>query len=120
MFTLSSGQRPRAQGMTLLELIVVVTIIGLLISMVAPKVVKWLGYGRHTAAAHDVQAIVNAALMEYTAKGRYPEEEDTIGLDRVPVDPWGRPYLYEVTSDGPRAWAFGRDGEDIYWPPEED
>jgi general secretion pathway protein G len=128
MFTLSSGRRSPTRGMTLLELIVVITIIGLLISMVAPKVVKWLGYGQQTAAQHDVQAIVHSSMMEYSATGKYPEEVENIDFDELPVDPWDRTYLYEVTPDGPRAWTYGRDGEpggegddeDIFWPPEKD
>jgi len=126
METRSTASR-RQRALTLLELIVVITIIGILMSMVAPRAVRWLTRGRFIAAEHDLQAIVKAATMHFTETAIYPDAIDAVDLDRTPVDPWGRPYLYEVTDDGPRAWTYGRDGEpggdgedgDVFWPPVE-
>jgi len=72
-----------------------------------------------------VRAIVNAAKLQYTRQGRWPEDIDSVEFEpKPPTDPWGRPYHFELTEDGARAWSYGRDGEpggegedaDISWP----
>jgi general secretion pathway protein G len=121
------------KGFTLLELIVVVTIIGILGSIVVVKVVPYLTTTRQTVARHDMRTIVETAKMIFTQSGSWPEsieemvhdDPERIGLPPpVPVDPWGQPYIYELTEGGPLVRTLGRDqreggsgeDEDLVWP----
>jgi general secretion pathway protein G len=66
---------------------------------------------------HDDLATLNAALEKYhTDHGSWPEG-DTLDalvpgyLPALPVDPWGRPYVYENNGRRPLILTFGKDGE---------
>jgi len=42
-----------------------------------------------------VRAIVNAAKLQYTRQGRWPEDIDSVEFEpKPPTDPWGRPYVF--------------------------
>ncbi|WP_224240617.1 type II secretion system protein GspG [Hyalangium gracile] len=67
---------------------------------------------------HADLTALNEALQKYHAKhGRYPDEHGTLQvlvpefLPAVPVDPWGRPYVYENNGRKPLLITFGQDGE---------
>jgi general secretion pathway protein G len=67
---------------------------------------------------HADVALINAALEKYHADhGAYPEENDTLEvlvpqyLPELPVDPWGRDYIYENNGKKPLVITFGSDGE---------
>lgn len=109
-------------GFTLLELIVVITIIGLFASIV---VVSTRGVGpraRRTAAINQMQNIYKVAEALYTSTGRWPESieamvnaqgEDGLpaiaSLDRYPIDPWGNEYIYTVEGGRARVRCLGSD-----------
>jgi general secretion pathway protein G len=132
--------RQGSGGFTLLELIIVITIIGLLATMVTIKVAFLPGKARVETARSNLVTIVEAANMIYTMTGQWPLTLDDLrrskGKDGEPMpsiqgirkDPWGNPYIYEVGDDGPVARSLGRDkreggeGEDadLIWPPPED
>ncbi|HYH96166.1 type II secretion system protein GspG [Hyalangium sp.] len=66
---------------------------------------------------HQDFAVIGSALERYRAeKGALPED-DSLGflvpeyLPAVPVDPWGRPYVYLNNGKQPLLITFGRDGE---------
>lgn len=103
-----------ARGFTLIEIMVVVVILGILASLVVPRVMSRPDEARAVSARQDTKAI-GAALELYrldnyvypsTAQGLAALVERPQGdppapnwkaggyLDRVPVDPWKRPYLY--------------------------
>jgi len=105
--------RARA-GYTLLEIMVVVFIIGLLATIVAPRVLGRTDDARRAKAAADLASIAQALNLYRLDNGTYPTTHQGLAalverptappppkawraegyLDRVPVDPWGNAYVY--------------------------
>lgn len=120
------------RGFTLIEILVVVMILGLLISLAAPRIMGRTDEARIVKAMADMKAVEEALNLYRLDSGIYPStdqglaalvEEPTVGepprnwredgyLGRMPVDPWDREYLY--ASDGSRytLQSFGADGEE--------
>jgi general secretion pathway protein G len=130
--------RPRLDhGFTLLELIVVITIIGILGTFIVHQVGHLPDKARAEKIRHDLRAVAEALEVFYVTSGRYPESLDELKPGNTPKppiiidqvnDPWGRPYELEFTDDGFRVRCHGRDGEpggsgpdeDHSYPPEND
>ena len=107
----------REHGFTLIELLVVLAILGLLIGLVAPQVMKYLGRARSDAARIEIQNIAAALDLYRLDMQRYPSQQD--GLQalvqapsgttawngpylkqaKLPTDPWGRPYIYKIPGE---------------------
>ena len=130
----------RASGFTLIEIMVVVVILGVLGALIVPNIVGRPDEARATAARSDIQQIGNALDLYRMDNGHYPSTDQGLEalvdkpagypeprrwnpdgyLKRVPVDPWGEPYLYEQPgTQNPRSfdlWSLGADagpgGED--------
>jgi general secretion pathway protein G len=106
---------PRGQGgFTLIEILVVVVILGILASIIVPKIMKRPEEARRTKAIVDIKAVETALNLYLLDNGVYPSTEQglealvtkpTTGviprnwkeegyLDRVPKDPWGNPFVY--------------------------
>jgi general secretion pathway protein G len=119
----ASVLRKRSRGFTLLELIVVITIIGLLGTMVVVKVGGVLFKANKTKVQADLRAIVKGAETFHALSGYYPEtiEELVSGRDQngeavgteleLNKDPWGNDYVYELIDGKPHAMCYGRDGQ---------
>ena len=120
------GNRRRA-GMTLVEMMVVLVIIGLLASVVTIKVRTYINKARQNTARQEIAVIVQALETYYAAYGRYPGGEEGIDallepsdklpdalLDGDPTDPWGRAYVYNSPgSTGPyEVICYGGDGSE--------
>ncbi len=106
-------------GFTLLELMVVIVIIGLLIGLVAPAVLRQLGHAKESIARQSVSQLGSVLDLYKLDVGSYPTTEDGLAAlltqptdaqnwagpymksDRVPVDTWGHPYLYQSPSARP-------------------
>lgn len=114
----------RRAGFSLAELMVVIVIIGLLATVVAPRLLDRLGDAKWGKAKTDVKAISDALQQFYINNGRYPDSiEVLIQPDEnnrrylenrvVPVDPWGNEYGYEPPTGSepdPRVICYGQDG----------
>jgi general secretion pathway protein G len=122
----------RSAGFSLVEILVVLVIMGLLISVVAPTVLNRADDARVQKAQADFNAIETAlkiyrldnyvyptteqglqALVEPSTLAPEPRNFKVGGyLGEVPVDPWGRPYLY--LSPGEQGavdiYSLGADG----------
>jgi general secretion pathway protein G len=123
----------RAQrGFTLVEMLVVITIIGLIMGLVGPRVLNYLGESKVKTARIQIKSFESALNLFYLDAGRYPTTSEGLaalvkpapGLTAwngpylnggtVPNDPWGKPYVYR--SPGERsAWelmSYGADGQE--------
>ncbi len=125
-------------GFTLLELLVVIVILGLLIGLVAPAVLRQLGNARASIAHESIERLASVLDMYKLDVGSYPTTdqgldallEDPAGVTtwngpylqdkELPVDPWGHHYLYRMPSErsghgydlcslGPTGQATGKD-----------
>ena len=106
---------PKGQGgFTLIEILVVVVILGILASIIVPKIMKRPEEARRTKAKIDIKAIETALNLYRLDNGVYPSTEQgldalvtkpTTGiipknwkedgyLDKVPKDPWENPFAY--------------------------
>lgn len=122
-------------GLTLIELIVVLIVIGLLAGLVAPQILGRVGEARVTTARAQIE-LLGVALENYRLdNGVYPATAQGLEALRtrpagspvprnwrgpyirkpVPADPWGRPYIYrspgEKDRNGFDLMSLGRDGK---------
>jgi general secretion pathway protein G len=106
-------------GFTLLEILVVIAILGLLISLVAPAVLRQLGGARDSIAHQSIERLGSVLDLYKLDNGSYPSTEDGLAAlstrpasapnwngpylqgENAPVDPWSHPYTY--TSPSPRS-----------------
>jgi len=102
------------KGFTLIEILVVVSILAILGALVVPKIMDRPNEARVVAAKQDIGAIVAALKLYKLDNGRYPSTEQGLKalvekpgsepvpgnwkpggyLEKAPKDPWGRDYLY--------------------------
>lgn len=119
----------RDAGFTLIELIVVVAIIGLLAGLVVPQFIKQEEKATAKAVKAQIELLGTALDTFRLDVGRYPTTQEGLqalnqrpgGVDRwdgpylkkeVPLDPWGKPYVYKSPGDhGPYdILSYGADG----------
>jgi len=129
-----SRQRAR-RGFTLIELLVVIAIIATLAAIVAPSIFRNVGDAKTSAAKSQVELLALAlnsyrldndvfpttdqgleALRTPPTVGEAPRNWRGPYLSRiVPVDPWGRPYVFLSTGQAnPQSfdlYSLGRDGK---------
>lgn len=127
--------RRNRSGFTLLELVVVIIVLGLLAGIVAPQIIGRLSEAKSTTAKTQIE-LLSVALDGYRLdNGTYPTTEQGLAALRerptrgpvpaawrgpylrkaVPLDPWGRPYIYRAPGEkNPAAFdleSLGRDGK---------
>lgn len=120
-------------GFTLIEIMVVIAIIGILATLIVPKIMGRPDEARITAAKHDLATISQALKLYRLDIGRYPTTEQGLKalverptsepvpqnwknggyLDRLPNDPWGNPYQYANpgTKGEIDVFSYGADGK---------
>lgn len=122
-------------GYSLLEVLIVLSIIALIATFVGPRLMAQLDRSKVTGARIQVQALASAIETMRLDIGRYPTDDEGLRLlveaptqnpdgvtqwrgpyldTDVPNDPWGRPYVYEaplVLEGRPRITSLGGDGK---------
>ncbi len=123
-------RRSAQAGVTLIEMLVVVTIIALFAAIVGPKVLKHSDTARVTATRAQIESFMTALGAYKLNTGVYPTTEQGLKALRVqpadtpqwggpylpkevPNDPWGTPYVYKFPSeqggDEPEIISYGAD-----------
>jgi general secretion pathway protein G len=106
--------RKSEEGMTLVELIIVVVILGMLVAALSWTLLGRLGQSREQIAKIEISQIDGNLSIYMIDVGNYPQQgvglealvENTTGssnwrgpyLKKMPVDPWGNPYVYTFPS----------------------
>jgi general secretion pathway protein G len=125
------NRRRRQAGITLIEMLVVVTIIALFAALVIPNLFRRADVARITAARAQINSFMTALGAYKLDTGVFPPSE--LGLQAlrvrpanilqwngpylpkdIPMDPWGRQYLYKYPSehgDEPEIVSLGADGQ---------
>jgi general secretion pathway protein G len=120
------------QGFTLVEILVVITIIGLIMALVGPRVLNYLGEAKVKAAKIQIESFSSTLDLFYLDVGRYPTNSEGLAAllqrpggvqgwngpylkgDSVPNDPWGRPYVYRLPGEHGAydIVSYGADGQE--------
>lgn len=135
MLLASRRDEKNQRGFSLIELMIVIVILGLLASMLVPKIMDRPNEARVTKCKLDMKALDSALKLYKLDTGRYPTTEQGLlalikkpdarpvprnyrkggYLDSttVPVDPWGFEYIYRSPGGDDRAYdiiSLGADG----------
>jgi general secretion pathway protein G len=124
--------RQSERGFTLVEILVVITIIGLIMALVGPRVLNYLGESKVKTARIQIQSLASALDLFYLDAGRYPSSAEGLGVlvrpvtgvaawngpclkgGNVPLDPWGKSYVYRSPGEhgAYEVVSFGSDGQE--------
>jgi len=134
----SAERRQKQAGITLTEVLVTIFIIGLISGAAVLAVRGPLENARSTRVQNDLSTFSNALELYSLSIGTYPTQSQGLralvespsdvsnsaaypnggflGKDTVPLDPWGRPYIYEVPASRSRQpydlYSLGADGQE--------
>src|SRR3954471_5148988 len=126
----AAAGRDGEHGFTLVEMLVVITIIGLIMGLIGPRVLNYMSESKVKTARIQIQSFGSALDLFYLDAGRYPSTAEGLAAlvrpaggvagwagpylkgGNVPNDPWTHPYVYR--SPGLHApydiVSYGSDG----------
>ncbi|WOH82534.1 type II secretion system major pseudopilin GspG [Bradyrhizobium sp. BEA-2-5] len=127
-----SQRRSGQEGFTLVEMLVVITIIGLIMGLIGPRVLNYLAESKVKTARIQLQSFSSALDLFYLDAGRFPSTAEGLAAlvrrtpgvaawngpylkgGNVPNDPWNHPYLYRSPGEhGPYdIVSYGSDGQE--------
>ena len=119
-------------GFTLVEILVVITIIALIMALAGPRVLNYLSESKVKTARIQIESLATALDLYFLDAGQYPSSSEGLEAlmrrpgstmtwngpylkgNSIPGDPWGRPYVYR--SPGQHGSydiiSFGADGQE--------
>ena len=126
------GQKAGEEGFTLVEMLVVITIIGLIMGLIGPRVLNYLSESKVKTARIQLQSFASALDLFYLDAGRYPSTSEGLAAlvhqtpgvaawngpylkgGSVPNDPWNHAYVYRAPGQhGPYdIMSYGSDGQE--------
>ncbi|MEM9496248.1 MAG: type II secretion system major pseudopilin GspG [Pseudomonadota bacterium] len=128
-----AGDAKKQAGFSLLELLIVLTIMAMMTAIVGPRLINQLDKGKITVASSQLTNLRAALKQMRIDLGRYPTEQEGLALlvtrptqtdggawfgpyldGDVPADPWGREFVYVAPTDPsgePRIGTLGADGK---------
>ena len=124
--------RRAERGFTLVEILVVITIIGLIMALVGPRVINYLGEAKVKAAKIQIESFSSALDLYYLDAGHYPSSSEGLSAlaqrpggantwngpylkgGVVPNDPWGHAYQYRSPGEHGAydIVSYGSDGQE--------
>jgi general secretion pathway protein G len=127
-------RRPPRRAFTLIEILVVIVVIAILATLVAPNVFQHVGTAKSTTAKSQIEMMASALDAYRLDTGAYPSTaqglqalQELPTMDpptnwrgpylrkAVPMDPWGRPYVFispgEANPKGFDLFSYGADGK---------
>jgi general secretion pathway protein G len=127
-----AAARSAEEGFTLIEILVVITIIALIMSLVGPRVLNFLSDSKVKAAKIQIESFSSALDLYFLDTGRYPSGSEGLNalLQRpgsitgwngpyvkgtvLPNDPWARSYVYRSPAQhgAYEIMSYGADGQE--------
>jgi len=108
--------RRRRRGFTLMEVLLVLAILVILGTLVGVAFTRMQKRGYEDAARIQINGFKSGLQLYYRDFGRYPDNLEELRQppggaanerwkgpyleEDIPLDPWGRPYQYELVDDG--------------------
>jgi general secretion pathway protein G len=128
----SGASRDAERGFTLIEMLVVISIIGLIMALVGPRVLNYLSESKTKTAKIQIESFSSSLDLFFLDLGRYPSSSEGLGAlmqrpgsfanwngpylkgTTVPLDPWGRPYVYRAPGQHGAfdIVSYGADGQE--------
>ncbi|MDR0965394.1 MAG: type II secretion system protein GspG [Myxococcales bacterium] len=117
-FRRSLSRSARVQsGMTLLEIMVTITIIGVVMGMVAVAVIPQLDKARADTTKSSIRNVETGLKLYYTRHGKYPDTGGGLqalvtekALEKMPKDGWGNDFVYLNEGSSYKVISYGSDG----------
>lgn len=111
------------KGFTLIELLIVMVILGLLASLVAPTMFSKVGTSKQKTAKAQMQMLATAIDAYRLDTGDYPKTLEDLRVStgdfwdgpympkEIPKDPWGNQYILLKSDNGINLISYGKDGQ---------
>lgn len=105
-------------GMTLIEILIVITILGLVMTLVGSRVIKQFGRAKIKTTQLAMHQISQAITEYQLDRNRIPSASDGLVvlepeyIETLPNDGWGNPFRYEVPGQNGKPFDIVSDGPD--------
>lgn len=112
------------KGFTMIELLVVITMLGILAAIAVPKIKNQMDKPKKSRAIVEIKTMKDAMDTYFAENNKYPSDKANIDtlmqengvlggkFSKGAVDPWGRPYYIKAARDSYTIWSEGADESD--------